>query len=215
MALVFAVAQVLGGSDPGPDQQATNAAASPGVAPAPGPMGPVPVKTGAAAPSGGPVALPRPDGPCAVDQVTVTPTVGRVTAGRPVALTFQLTGIRPACTFAVSAKSLVAKVVIGPERIWSTQDCPAAIRTSTVVVRSGTPTEVRVVWNGRTSDGRCSQNAAWALPGSYRLISAAIGSEPSEDKFRMIAPKSAVVFRTVPPTPKKAGKPKATVNAGP
>lgn len=212
--LVFGIAQVLGGSDPGADTKATNAAASPTKAPKVGQMGPVPAKTGAAAPSGGPEVLPRPDGPCAVDQVTVTPDVRKVTAGRPISLTFKLTGIRPACTFEVSSASLVAKVVVGPERIWSTQDCPSTIRKQSVVVYSGTPTEVRVVWNGRSSDGQCGQNAAWALPGSYRLVAAAIGSEPSEDKFRLVAPERAVVVRTVQPKP-KAEKPKATVNAGP
>jgi len=213
LGLVFAVAQVLGGSDPGPDTKATNAAGSPTSAPTSGPMGPVPAKTGAAAPKGGSQTLPQPDGPCAVDQVTVTPNVRKVTAGRAITLTFELTGIRPACTFEVSSRSLVAKVVVGPERIWSTQECPRSIAKRDVVVRSGTTTEVNVVWSGRKSSGQCGQNAAWALPGSYRLIAAAIGSEPSEDKFRLVAPERATVIKTVQPKP--TGKPKATVNAGP
>ncbi len=216
LGLVFGVAQVLGGSDPGAEQTATNAAATSSIAPTPGPMGPAPAKTAAAAPSRAPASLPQPDGPCAVDQVTVVPVAGRVTAGRPIALTFQLTGIRPACTFEVSARSLVAKVVVGPDRIWSTQDCPSAVAKRDVVVRSGTPAEVTVVWNGRSSDDGCSPTAPFALPGSYRLIAAAIGSEPSEDKFRLVAPQRSVVIRTVTPTPApKTGKPKATVNAGP
>lgn len=214
MALVFGIAQVLGGSDAGGDDVATNAAADTPTtaAPTPGVVGPQPVKTGAAAPNSGKAVLPKPDGPCSVDQVTVTPTIDRVTAGRPVALTLQLTGIRPACTFDVSRRSLVAKVVVGPQRIWSTQDCPSAISDQTVTVYSGTPTEVRVIWSGRTSNGECSARAAWALPGSYRVIAAAIGSEPSEDKFTMIAPKRPVVIKTVQPQKAKA---KATVNAGP
>lgn len=217
MALVFAVAQVLGGSDPGPVETAETVAAPVTTEPAPasGPMGPLPAKTGAAAPRGGAEVLPQPDGPCAVDQVTVTPVMKRATAGRAVSLTFQLTGISPACTFEVSRRSLVAKVVAGPRRIWSTQDCPSSIPTGTVVVRSGTPTEVRVAWSGRTSDGTCSQTAPYALPGYYRVIAAAIGSEPSDDKFTMVAPTRAVVVRTVQPKPKVTGEPKATVNAGP
>lgn len=219
MALVFAVAQVAGGSDPGSDQRAESAAAptTPEPAPTSGPMGPVPAKTGAAAPTEGSAVLPRPDGPCAVDQVTVTPTMTRATAGRKVALTFQLTGIRPACTFEVSRRSLVAKVVTGTERIWSTQDCPSSVPTTTVVVRSGTPTVVKVAWSGRTSDGKCSSKAPYALPGNYRVIAAAIGSEPSDDSFAMVAPERAVVVKTVTPTPKPkaTGEPKATVNAGP
>jgi len=217
LALVFAVAQVLGGSDPGSDQRAESAAAptTPESTPSTGPIGPVPAKTGAAAPKSGAAVLPDPDGPCAVDQVTVTPTMTRATAGRAVALTFQLTGVRPACTFEVSRRTLVAKVVVGPQRIWSTQDCPSSIPTGTVVVRSGTPTVVKVAWSGRTSDGSCSQTAPFAMPGFYRVIAAAIGSEPSDDKFTLVAPGRPVVVRTVQPKPKATGAPKATVNAGP
>lgn len=220
LSLVFALVQLLGGSDPGPSDQAATAAApptTPAPAPTAGPVGPVPAKTGAAAPSKAPAVLPQPDGPCAVDQVTVRPTMKTATAGRTVSLTFQLTGIRPACTFAVSSKTLVAKVVVGPKRIWSTQDCPSSIGKRTVVVRSGTPTEVKVAWSGRTSDGDCASTAAWALPGPYRVIAAAIGSEPSEDNFTLVAPKRPVVVKTVQPKPKPkaSGTPQATVNAGP
>lgn len=219
MALVFAVAQAVGGTDPGAEEQARTAAApsAPDPTPTVAPMGPVPAKTGAAAPSGGAAVLPRPDGPCAVDQVTVTPSMKRATAGRSVALTFLLTGISPACTFEISRRTLVAKVVVGPQRIWSTQDCPSSIPTGTVVVRSGTPTVVKVAWSGRTSDGECSRTAPYALPGYYRVIAAAIGSEPSDDKFTLVAPERAVVVRTVQPKPKPkaSGDPKATVNAGP
>lgn len=216
LAVVFAGVQALAGSDPGPEQQAESAAATtPEPTPDPAPVGPVPAKTGAAAPKTGAASLPDPDGPCAVDQVTVTPTMTKATAGRTVALVFQLTGVEPACTFAVSRRTLVAKVVVGSKRIWSTQDCPSSIPTGTVVVRSGTPTVVKVAWNGRTSDGTCSQTAPFALPGSYRVIGAAIGSEPSADQFTLVAPERPVVVKTVTPKPKATGSPKATVNAGP
>jgi hypothetical protein len=214
LALVFAIAQLLGGSGSGKaDDTATVTAASPSAA-SRGPAGPLPItasatgKPGMQTPTatGTPVVLAEPTGPCAVDEITVTPTVPTGVAGRTVDLVLKLTGIRPACTFAVTSHTIVAKVTSGRDRIWSTQDCPRAVTTQTVVVRSASPTNVVVRWSGRRSDDECTRSTSWALPGYYHVIAAAIGSEPGETQFRLGTPPRPVVTKTA--HPKKQPTPK-------
>jgi hypothetical protein len=207
LALVFAIAQLLGGSGSGKaSDTATVTAASPSAA-SRGPAGPLPIKASATGKpgkqtptaTGTPVVLAEPTGPCAVDEITVTPTVPTAVAGRNVNLVLKLTGIRPACTFAVTSHTIVAKVTSGRDRIWSTQDCPRAITSQTIVVRSASPANVVVRWSGRRSDDECTRSTSWALPGYYHVIAAAIGSEPGETQFRLGTPPRPVVTKTAHP----------------
>lgn len=211
LALVFAVGRLLNGSSGGsapPGDAAAVTAASPssvsqGVA---GPLPVQPTATGKAArptPAGAPVTLAVPTGPCAVDEISVTPTVPKAVAGGRVSLVLELTGIKPACTFAVSSRTVVAKVTSGHDRIWSSQDCRASVRSSSVVVRSAEPANVVVTWSGRRSDDDCSRSTAWALPGYYHLTAAAIGSEPGDTQFRLTSPPRPVVTKTAKPHKKK------------
>ncbi|MFL6062058.1 MAG: hypothetical protein ACJ72E_12565 [Marmoricola sp.] len=207
LALVFGVAHLLtGSSNPSTPaaKQVSQVRTTPTGAGAPyGPTGinpSTPTATGTA-PT---VGLASPDGPCSIDDVTVTPVAGSSNAGGPISLSLQLTGIAPACTFEVSANSLVAKITQGSKRIWSTQDCPHAVSATSVVLRSGTPTTVPVTWSGRYSDSECSRSSDWALPGTYTVQAAAIGSEPSEATVKLIAPPRPVVTKTVHPKGQKA-----------
>ena len=212
LALVFAVGRLLtaGGGSTG-DKAAVTASSPTTTAAQAGVAGPVPIQpaaTGQAkqpAPSatGTPVVLAVPNGPCAVDEVTVTPSVPVAVAGGRVDLVLELTGIKPACTFTVSSRTLVAKVTSGADRVWSSQDCPASIKTASVVVRSAAPTQVVVPWSGRRSDDGCTRAAPWALPGYNHLAAAAIGSDPSDAQFRLTSPPRAVVTKTARPKVKK------------
>ncbi len=171
------------------------------------PVGPVALAgPGSPTATGTPPAagLAQPDGACAVNEITVTPVVGTQLAGRTVPLALQLTGIRPACTFAVSAATVVAKITRGQNRIWSSQDCPSSVHAASVVVRSGTPTTVVLTWSGRASDATCSRTTNWALPGSYSIVAAAIGSTPTSGTFPLTSPPRPVVTKTVHPKVKKA-----------
>jgi hypothetical protein len=154
--------------------------------------------------TGNPVVLAAPTGPCAIDEITVTPTVPKATAGGRVNLVLELTGIRPACTFSVSSRTVVAKVISGKDRIWSTQDCPRAITAASVVVRSAVPAQVILSWSGRRSDDQCSRSTSWALPGYYHLTAAVIGSEPGEMQFKLGVPPRPVVTKTAQPKKKHA-----------
>ena len=218
LALVFAIGRLLTGSgSPAVDDAARVTAASPSARPTvtAGIAGPFPVQaTGKAArPSatGTPIVLAAPSGPCAVDDITVTPTVPKAVAGGRVDLVLELTGIRPACTFAVTSRTVVARITSGTDRIWSTQDCPAAVKATSVVVRSATPTKVVVPWSGRRSDDDCTRATDWALPGYYHVTAAAIGSEPGEAQFRLTKPPRAIITKTAQPK-KKSGP--ALVDSG-
>ena len=137
------------------------------------------VRTKAAAP------LLAPSGECRDDEVSVLPSVPRAWAGAPIVIRLQLQGTQPACTFEVSPESLVVKIVSGQDRIWSSQDCPKAIPTKEVVVRSGQPVEVPVIWSGRRSDEECTGLPDWALPGFYHVYAAALGSTPTDVQFEV------------------------------
>ncbi|HET6165562.1 MAG TPA: hypothetical protein VFE07_01930 [Marmoricola sp.] len=213
LALVFAIGRLLDGSAGGPPSgtavdSASTTSPSTSSSPAAGLAGPMPLRSalsGGAHPTatGGPVVLAAPTGPCAVDEITITPTVPAAAAGGKVDLVLELTGIRPACTFSVTSKTLVAKVTSGKDRIWSTQDCPHAIQATSVVVRSAVPTKVVVPWSGRRSDDECSRSTSWALPGYYHLTAAAIGSAPGTAQFRLSLPPRPIVTKTAHPKKKK------------
>jgi hypothetical protein len=218
LAMVFAVARLLGsgGGDPG---SATPAAADLGGSTATanaGPLGPRPLNGSKATATGKPppTALAQPDGPCALDEITVTPVMGSAVAGAQVGLTLELTGTRPACTFDVSSGSLVAKVVHGDTRIWTSQQCRRSVPKQSVVVRSALATTVQVNWSGRRSDDKCSRAAGWAFPGHYRVVAAVVGSEPGEAAFQLKSPPRPVVTKTIQPKKVRTTTPTATANSG-
>jgi hypothetical protein len=215
LALVFAIGRLLDGSASGPGGDTATvagatASTSPSATTSQGPTGPFPFQPSATGTSsqptstGAPVVLAEPTGPCAADEITVTPTVPSPVAGDRVKLVLELTGIRPACTFAASSRTIVAKVTSGKDRIWSSQDCPSSVRTSSVVVRSAAPAKVAVSWSGRRSDDECSRSTPWALPGYYHLTAAVIGSTPGDEQFRLTSPPRPIVTKTAQPK-KKAG----------
>ena len=151
-------------------------------------------------PSKTPLALPT--GPCADDDVVVTPSVGTAYAGRDVTLTLNLTTREsPACNWQVSSSSVVVKLTSGTDRIWSTQDCPAAVEDEAVVVRKGLTTKVEVVWSGQRSDDECSRTTPWAEPGYYHVAAAALGAEPSDRQFNLLQPPRETITKT--PEPRK------------
>jgi len=217
LAMVFAVTHLLGGGGEDPDA-ATSAAARLGATPTSngGPLGPRPLSGPSATATGTPppVALAQPDGPCKLEDIIVTPALENAKAGAPIALALKLTGTRPACTFDVSSGTLVAKVVQGKTRIWTSQHCPSSVPKQSVVVRSAQATTVQITWSGRRSDEKCSKSAGWALPGAYRLVAAVVGSEPAEAVFHLTTPPRPVVTKTVQPKKVRTTTPTATANAG-
>ena len=88
-----------------------------------------------------------------------------------------------------------------PDRIWSSQDCPAAVPQTDVVVRKDVPAKVDMGWRGQRSDSECTRQPAWALPGFYHVPTAAYGAEPTDVQFELRAPVAAT--KTAKPKPEK------------
>jgi hypothetical protein len=206
--LVFGIGKLLGGTgadDPGSAIKAnTSSAGEQQAAGGSATLGPVApstkVRTKAKVP------LLPPSGKCLDDEVTVLPSVPRAWAGTPSVIWLQLQGTQPACTFDVSPESMVVKIASGKDRIWSSQECPKAIPTTQVVVRSGQPVSVPVIWSGRRSDEQCTNEAGWAFPGFYHVYAAAFGSTPTDVQFEV----TRAPTRTVTRTPKPKASPSAT-----
>lgn len=199
--LVFGIGKLLGGTgedEPGSaikantssagEQQASNGSVT---------IGPVAPSKKLRAKAKAPL-LP-PSGDCLDDEVSVLPSVPRAWAGTPTVIRLQLQGTQPACTFDVSPASMVVKIVSGKDRIWSSQECPKAIPTTQVVVRSGQPVEVPVIWSGRRSDEQCTNEPDWAYTGFYHVYAAAFGSTPTDVQFEVTRAPTRTVTRAPKP----------------
>jgi hypothetical protein len=146
--------------------------------------------------------LVAPTGPCVDEDIAVTPTVRKAVAGRDVFLVLELRTIEAeACTWEVSAETLTIKITSGKDDIWASRQCPRAVPTRSVVVRSAVTTSVGVTWNARRSDEECSRLTDWALPGFYHLAAAALAGEPADVQFELEAPTPVVITRS--PEPKQ------------
>jgi hypothetical protein len=214
LALVFGIGRVLGGAGDGkdsngnrPDPQAAVVAGQPTGQPTYETASPAtptstltkqgPGKKSAVKPKKPPLAQPQ--GPCADTDVIVTPQVQGARAGGNNAITLLFTTrTSEACTFAVSSESVVLKLTSGSDRIWSSQQCPKAIPTTSVIARRAVADRAVVTWNGQRSNEECSRTAPWALPGYYHAEAAVLGGDPTDVQFQLGAPKRA----TITPKPK-------------
>lgn len=148
-----------------------------------------------------PTPLAQPTGPCPDSDVTITPTVPTPVAGADVTVLLNLqTGTTEACTWRVSSETVELTISDGPDRIWSSRECPQAIPSADVVVRRAQATAVPVVWSSKRSDEYCTDRTAWVLPGVYELAAAALGGEGTEVAFELVAPAAPVVTQMASPT---------------
>ncbi len=144
--------------------------------------------------------LAEPTGTCADEDIAVTPEVPKAIAGSSVRIVVGLRTIESeACTWRVSPESLTLKITSGKDDIWSSRQCPRAVSTSDVVVRSAVTRNVAVYWSSKRSDDECSRQTTWALPGWYHVAVAAFAGEPSDVQFELERPKPQVVTETVRP----------------
>jgi hypothetical protein len=151
--------------------------------------------------------LPDPSGPCADEDVLITPTVAAPIAGSDITFMLNLqTRESEACTWQVSASTVVMKITSGHDDIWSSRDCPDAMPAQDVVVRRASITQVPVVWSSRRSDEYCSDRTAWALPGFYHVATAALAGEPTDVQFELVAPTAPTVTQTAQPQQGGKGK---------
>ena len=198
LLLVFGIGKLLGGT--GEDEAASSIKASTTVTKQPDPS----VTLGPVAPTAKLRALaqappPSPSGECGDNEVSVQPSVAQAWAGKSIVIQLQFSGTQPACTFEVSAESLQIKITSGEEEIWLSKDCPQQVPTTQVVVRSGEPSTVPVVWSGRRSDADCTNQPAWAMPGFYHVQAAALGSAATDVQFEIT--RAPTVTTTASPRP--------------
>ncbi len=215
LGLVFGIAHLLGGSSSDPSREAAQVVGSDSKA---DPSASAPAMTTGASPSAAPskgkpakptkAPLAEPSGPCEASDIVVTPMVrGTAYAGGDVAFRLKLTTVEAAaCTWRVSAGSVVVKLVSGSDRIWSSQDCPGAVPKADVIVRKEYPAKVDLSWRGQRSDSTCSRTTAWAQPGWYHVQAAAFGAEPTSEQFELRAPVPETITPTPKPEPKKKSK---------
>lgn len=146
--------------------------------------------------------LPDPTGPCDPTDLTVSAAIEEAEAGDgKIAIPFEVSGAEPACTFQVSDSSVAVKITSGSDLIWTNQQCSKVIPTKSLVVRAAKPAKWKMIWNGRRSTEECGP-ADWALPGIYHVDSAALGGEPSDQRFELVIPDR----ETITKAPKKEKK---------
>jgi hypothetical protein len=205
--LVFGIARVLGGGSDGRSGAGDTAAQAAGEQTSTRPP------TATTTPKSTPGkkkkrVLAQPDGPCASADVKVEARVVHEANDGQVRIPLALTGKDAACTWTVSSRSVVVKIISGNDRIWSSQQCPRPLPESAVVVRSAVATKVVLVWNGRRSEPDCtSDSAGFALPGSYHVVAAALGGEPTDVQFLLTGPPDQVITKTPKPKQHPAKKP--------
>lgn len=218
VALVVGIAQLLGISSDEPEAEVSATTVGSGTAPGP-PVATADARAAEKSPSQDGAEkkrkpkqkltkkpLPEPTGPCEVSDVVVTPAVvGAAHAGSPVTFRLDVTTLEtPACTFRVSPRTVVVKLVSGTDRIWSSQDCPAALPEVDVIARKKVPGTAELQWRGQRSDSGCTRTTPWALAGWYHAQAAAFGAEPTDVQFEL---RPAVAPTITPkPEPKKGKK---------
>ncbi len=146
--------------------------------------------------------LAQPDGPCANEDVAITPSVEQAVGGRDVPIVLQLRSrTADACTWRVSPDTVTVNITSGKDRIWTSRDCPAAIRTRDVIVRKAVTADVTLIWTQakRSDSDGCTRFTGWAMPGWYHVTAAALGGEPSDVQFELTAPVAGTITKTATP----------------
>ena len=154
------------------------------------------------------VGQARPEGPCRDDDVLVTPTVADAHAGSPVEIVLEVTTVETeACFFEVGPESVFVNVDGEEGTLWSSQHCPAAVPTETVVARREKAAKVSMWWDGKLSDEGCPRWSPWVEEvGGYTAIAAVRGSvTPVAIGFFLGTPVAPTVTKTATPTPTPKG----------
>ena len=153
--------------------------------------------------------LAQPSGPCDDSDVLVTPTITDAHAGSPVKIVLEVTTAKsPACFWQVKPDSVFVNILDDEgTTLWSSQQCPNALPTKTIVPRRDKAAKVHLWWTGKESDETCSSWTDWVLPGSYTAVAAAKGSiTPVDNGFVLGNAVAPTVTETPTPTKTPKGK---------
>jgi hypothetical protein len=112
---------------------------------------------------------------------------GRIRLAPRHGTTFQLSlinGSDRTCTARVSRKNFELKIASSSSRMWSTNDCPSAIKTISRRLVADSAVAWSLSWNGRGSKPDCKSARPAPKPGRYVATARLDGAEPV--KLRMI-----------------------------
>ena len=96
-----------------------------------------------------------------------------------------------ACTVSITPDTMTVRVTSGNDVIWSSDDCPDALRAQQVVAREDLPAAYQFRWNGQRSAENCQPVDAIPTTGGYWVEAAMIGGEPHRAYFDIKAPSEA------------------------
>ena len=166
-----------GGDDESPRDTASPAASSETEPSASASPTAVPSSPSAAAVPSSPsaaAATPSPRaGPCNPARLSIQAVADRPAYKRPATprLSLVITNPGPApCRLDVGPAALELRVISGPDRIWSSDDCTPGGGPQIVTVPPGGTQSSTVAWPLRRSRPGCPEGQAGAEPGTYRVI---------------------------------------------
>ncbi len=209
MTVVFGGVLVLINNGMGSGSAAQASLADPSVTPTPSVILPSPPPTAVGAPSaiGISSTSPAPESPpptpstkkkaqhspasCRAKDLRATLT-GRIRLAPRQRTTFQLSLInasKRACVAKITRKNFELKISSRNSRIWSTNDCPAAINPISSKLSSDRAVGWSLRWNGKRSKAGCAFARQAPKPGSYVATARLDGVAPV--KLRMIMKASA------------------------
>jgi hypothetical protein len=113
---------------------------------------------------------------------------GRVRLAPKQRATFQLSlinGSGRTCTARVTRKNFELKISSGNGRMWSTNDCPAAINTISRKLGSKHAVAWSLTWNGKRSKANCKSARQVPKPGRYVATARLDGAEPVKLRMRI------------------------------
>ena len=136
--------------------------------------------------------LAQPTGDCKPQDVDMKIDVGDSAPGEPNTATLLLSSEKlAACTLSITPDTMTVRVTSGNDVIWSSDDCPDALRAQQVVAREDLPAAYQFRWNGQRSAENCQPVDAIPTTGGYWVEAAMIGGEPHRAYFDIKAPQQS------------------------
>ncbi|MBZ2198067.1 hypothetical protein [Occultella gossypii] len=103
--------------------------------------------------------------------LTLTPSAASTASGSGLGVAVEIVNAgQVACLLDVGAGALTLEVYSGEDRVWSTQDCPAAAAELPVLLDTGAGQSASFTWPGTRSAAGCPGGQPVAGAGTYRLV---------------------------------------------
>ena len=147
-----------------------------------------PSASASAKPKATPSPKPTPTGPvaCPAEDLRATLTgKQRLKPGQKTTFTLSLiNGSATTCVVSVTPKTFELKIYSGTDRIWSSDDCAAAVKPRKATVKAEDALEWTMGWGGDRSRAGCKSRPEVPRPGTYFATAQLDGAKPVQ--LRMI-----------------------------